>query len=311
MNINEKTTIQFDDNFFKEEIRCGFKVTEKQKKTWAIELDLVNKLIEVCAKYDIKIFVFAGTLLGAIRHKGFIPWDDDLDVVITREDFKKLQEVAINEFKYPYFLQTSSSDKKYFVGYGRLRNSLTTGHILANSSPNYNHGIYVDIYVADGCIDDDKLLKKQKRRLFYITKLINLYKRDFESKSTIIKVVKYILFIICYISIFRFIKLEKIEEWYENEISKYSGVCEMLSTITHSYEIIRRAEFRKTEFNNIISMPFENIMIPVPKGYDEMLKRMYGNYMQFPPEKDRGEWHNNVIYFDPDTPYKEYFKQKR
>ena len=93
--------LQLDDSFYKEEIRDGYTVTTKQKKIWAVEMDLLDQLLKVCKKHDIKVIIYAGTLLGAIRHKGFIPWDDDIDVALTRPEYEKLLKVAPEEFKAP------------------------------------------------------------------------------------------------------------------------------------------------------------------------------------------------------------------
>ena len=161
MTINEKTTLKFPDEFFKEEVRCGYRVSVQTKKIWAIELDLLNELLKVCKKHNIKVCAFAGTILGAVRHQGFIPWDDDIDVALTRENYEKLLQVAPSEFKNQYFFQTIQTDPNYFFGYARLRNSLTTGIIVGNDRLDYNNGIYVDIFVLDGKVDDDALLKKQ------------------------------------------------------------------------------------------------------------------------------------------------------
>ena len=150
----------FPDQFYSEEIRCGYTVTSKQKKVWAVELDLLNEFDRVCRNNNIQYFASMGTLLGAVRHKGFIPWDDDLDVCIFRDDFMRLCALS-KEFKSPYFLQTALSDRKYFCGYARLRNSTTTGVISNNASPEYNNGIFIDIYVLDGFSTDDRKLKKQ------------------------------------------------------------------------------------------------------------------------------------------------------
>ena len=90
--MNEDYAIPPD--FYNEEIRCGYNIKNNVKKIWAIQLDLLDHLLSVCKKYEIRIFVFAGTLLGAVRHKGFIPWDDDIDVCLLKDDYENLLSVA-------------------------------------------------------------------------------------------------------------------------------------------------------------------------------------------------------------------------
>ena len=85
----------------REEVRDEFLVTTERKKIWGVELQLLNELLRVCNKHNIKVYVFAGTLLGAVRHKGFIPWDDDADVCLLHDDYVKLCKVAPKEFKVP------------------------------------------------------------------------------------------------------------------------------------------------------------------------------------------------------------------
>jgi len=94
------------DDLSGDEVRCGYKVSSEMKKIWSIELDLARKLKEVCEKYHLRFYMQAGTLLGAVRHQGFIPWDDDMDFVMPREDFDILESIAHKEFTEPYFLQT-------------------------------------------------------------------------------------------------------------------------------------------------------------------------------------------------------------
>lgn len=103
--------IELPKGFLEEEVRCGYTVTRKMKEVWAVELDLLKEFKRVCNKYDLKYCADGGTLLGAIRHQGFIPWDDDLDIAMLRKDFEKLNEVAPAEFKKPYFWQTEETDK--------------------------------------------------------------------------------------------------------------------------------------------------------------------------------------------------------
>ena len=93
--------MEFDESFIKEEVRCDFFVSEKRKKVWYVELELLRKFDEVCKKYNLTYFVEYGTLLGAVRHNGFIPWDDDIDIIMFRDEYTKFQEIAASEFTDP------------------------------------------------------------------------------------------------------------------------------------------------------------------------------------------------------------------
>ncbi|MBR1621497.1 MAG: LicD family protein, partial [Prevotella sp.] len=95
--------IKIPDTFLKEEVRCDYKITREMKELWAIELDLYMELKRVCNKFNLKFAADSGTLLGAIRHNGFIPWDDDMDFSMPREDYEKLCEIAPKEFAPPYY----------------------------------------------------------------------------------------------------------------------------------------------------------------------------------------------------------------
>lgn len=299
MTINNKTILQFDENFFKEEVRCEYKVTSKTKRIWAVEIDLLDQLLKVCKKHNIKIFVFAGTLLGAIRHKGFIPWDDDIDVCMTRSEFEKLVAVADKEFSYPYFFQTALSDRKYFFGYARLRNSLTTGHVVKQSSPNYNHGIYIDIFVLDG-YEPGKKLARQLRQRKYVTHLLHSYYSKEKS---------WLQFILHY-TICKLIPYEKGLSLYNTILSKYNKKSDKLTFLTHPLYLLERYWCYKKDLNDVTYMQFENIEVPVPSNYDSVLTNIFGNYMEFPPVEKRGEWHSGKLYLDPDMSYKDYFKSK-
>lgn len=174
--------IDLPSSFFNEEVRDEYRVSEKGKRIWAVELDLLAELLRICKKHDIRVCLFAGSLLGAIRHKGFIPWDDDIDVCLVREEYEKLLQHQ-DEFKHPYFLQTGYNDREFFLGYARLRNSDTTGIITWNKSKNYNNGIYIDVFVVDGYVDSERLLNKQlKNRNLTELLLTTYYRNDFLEK---------------------------------------------------------------------------------------------------------------------------------
>ena len=294
------------DNFYNEEVRCDFTVTVERKKIWAVELRLLNELLRVCKKYDIKVFVFAGTLLGCIRHEGFIPWDDDIDVCLLPEDYKKLLAVSKDEFQDPFFFQTAYNDRKYHIGYARLRDSNTTGLIVYNKSKEYNNGIFIDVFVMNGMINNKFLLKKQLVELNFVERIIHSYYAERRDNSS----VKDIIMVGLGKILRRLIKYDFLLKLYDSIISRYDDISERVSILTHNRNkgFIYRYWCEKNDLSESKLMPFENILVPVPVNYDKVLRHAYGDYHAFPPVEQRGKWHDNVIIYDPDVPYKEFLR---
>ena len=294
------------DKLVNEELnRCGYNVTEKLKKIWEIELGLARAFMEVCQKYDIQFFAWAGTMLGAVRHNGFIPWDDDFDFALTRDNFNKLLEHA-DEFEEPYFLQHALNDRRFFLDYARLRDSTTTGVVTWNMSPEYKGGIYIDIYVLDGMPETALGLnwltvrKKFMRKIFHTYYLDNVKKDNGHIGITG--------------ALFHLIGSQRsYEEWYKKYcklLSAYTDNSSKLTLMTHQRHVIRKYWCDREVVKDLVYMKFEKLEIPVIANYEIVLKNMYGNYMEFPPVEERGAWHNHQIIFDPEMPYKQFFEEK-
>lgn len=290
-------------DFLSEEIRDGYLVTNTNKKIWAIELDLLAKLLDVCKNNGIKVFAFAGTLLGAVRHHGFIPWDDDIDVCMLQEDFIKLERIAKDEFESPYFLQTARTDPRYFFGYARLRNSDTTGIINWNASLDYNNGIYVDIFVLNGIPEDDKRLIKLLNKRDFIHKLLNTYYKSYRKKG-----IKKIGQSIISSLLQKVIDYDSLIDIYRNTLSTYDNEPKRYALLTHDWDFIHKYWCPTYSFEKTVELPFECISIPAPLNYNEILINIYGDYMRYPPVDERGKWHQNMVVYDPDVSYIEYMK---
>ena len=299
-----KLKLAIPEEFYQEEVRDEYLVTAKLKKIWAVELDLFHELLRVCKKYDIKVFAFAGTLLGAVRHKGFIPWDDDVDVCLDRENYEKLLRVS-HEFQEPYFLQTALTDREFFLGYARLRNSETTGLIIGNESLNYNNGIYIDVFVLDGYIEDENKLRKQLKKRKWLQRLASHYYWESYHSNGKKKLAHWLLK--------KMVRgrcsYEKSVSNYKNNLSRYTRETNRLALMTHRYDFIRKYWCYKDDLKKVKWVPFEMIEIPIPANYDTILKNMYGDYMAFPPVEKRGIWHRGILEFEPDVPYREYMKK--
>ena len=292
--------LEIQDSFYKEEEICGHQVSEKEKKIWAIELDLLSEFKRVCEKYNLQWFIAYGSLIGAIRHKGFIPWDNDVDVWMPRADFDKLNEIASAEFSDRYFWQTPITEQgRYFQDFAKLRNSDTTCYCEDLMLQGINYGIYIDIFVLDAIPDSDfttNILLRKANFYSHFTRFLSPYPRKDQGikwlKHLFWKFIRKIFLHNCkgdYI-------FTKINEIYRSAANKpykkvaYMGECSK--------------KFDKHLFEKVVWKPFEMIEVPVPKGYDEILRQEYGNYMQFPPIGER-ETH---AYFDfaPEVPYSEY-----
>ena len=289
--------------YLSEEIRNDYMITSEMKKVWTIELDLLRFFSELCEKHHLQYWVGFGTLLGAVRHHGFIPWDDDVDVWMPREDYEKLLAIPGKDIPETYFIQTTLNDQDYYSAFARLRNSNTTG-ILVSGNNRCNNGIYIDIYPLDGM---EKNLKKQKRRSEYIRALnviahAHLYNVNPHPLTRMIHAVTHLPFahLNC--------------RWIYTRVNELAGSVDWKDTDRVGIVVFWPYPFEKTNYDKkwfaeTISMPFEGMTVNVPKGYDRILTTLYGNYMVFPPVEKRGSWHDFTFY--PDIPYTAFNKTAR
>lgn len=281
---------EFPKDFFKEELRDGYFVDPERKRIWAVELDLLLEFADVCGKYNLRYYADGGTLLGAIRHGGFVPWDDDIDVIMMRVDYQRLCEIAPQEFHPPYFFQTEYTDPGTIRGHAQLRNSATTGILRAEADKRYpfNQGIFIDIFVLD------KLPHSQKREDFFreIRDLKDQAYRFAEEHHR-----------------GNYRKREIINPFYQRmEIvcQRYNEETGLLKAGSLAYAAGRKNTLRNcADYADSVACNFEFLKIPIPIGYRNILMTSYGIWREaIRQETDHGE-----VIFDTEKSYIDYLKE--
>ena len=295
--IIEKGVITRD--FLKEEVICDFLVTTDRKKLFAVLLDLLLEFDKVCKKHNLRYFMDGGSLIGAIRHKGFIPWDDDIDVVMPREDYNQFVQLS-HEFSEPYFLQTPYTDPEYFYCPARLRNSNTSAIVETFAYQRFNHGIWLSVFPLDNW-DEQAVDRFDRIKALIIenSTFMRMTNPHLDEKN--LQRVKN------YSGRNPFETYEEIQRLatsFNDKATKY-----VTASVSAVLPYSKKMWFSE-DFSSALLADFEGYKVPIPVGYDRILRIVFGDYMQLPPIEERGLHHSGTL-FDADKPYTEYINNLR
>ena len=270
-------------------------VKEKQKLK-EIQIQMFCYFIDICKKEDLQYFVVGGTALGAVRHKGFIPWDDDIDVAMPREDYEKFIKKAPELLPKHIFLQCIDTEKNCPFAFVKLRDSNTTFIETTVHKFNINHGVFLDVFQLVGYPSNRFLQRRFDfiNKLYTIRNLMNLYLPKGSLKTRIIQLLLKIIFPIDNVIPIKRNKLFKKYKYKDSDIiANYNGAWGKREVMSKSY------------FGNGSKGLFEGIEVILPENYDKYLTSLYGDYMQLPPEEKRVSHHYCTV-IDLDTSYTKY-----
>lgn len=285
-------------NLNEEEID-GYVVSSKVKKVWAVELNILKSFDVLCRKHGLKYYACYGTLLGAVRHKGFIPWDDDIDVFMMRDDYMKLLQIAPNEISEPYFFQNVYTDSMVW-GFSKIRDSRTTAIEFPDMNESFNQGLFMDIFPIDSTDDGTpamQMITRMKQNIWdciYNREAIlnhlnnpDIWKLFVLDKSMVLELVN-----MSYQDAMRCFEDFCNSHLYDTNILRCWS-SEVMGNLYKHYE--------REWFEEAMYMPFCDMTIPVPAGYEKILQMEYGDWRT---PVVGGSLHNGMI-IEPDIPYKE------
>ena len=297
-------------SFFEEEVRCDFTVSRQMKEIWAVELDLLEELRRVCSKHGLRFAAEGGTLLGAVRHKGFIPWDDDIDILMPRKDYDRLCELAPSEFKHPYFLENFYSNG-FAYGNSKLMNLDTTGY----ENPTANaHGLFIDIFPYDNIPDNEELARQQnveKLRWRKEFDRISYCNKAFVAREKASVIRRFFRFLLHYV--YKLLGKTTSSAYYMDlydkyvqTMSKYKDIQTKYSGTLCCYEMDTWDMVLNSDLDNLMEGDFEFLKIPFVANYDETLTRLYGNWNEIVKGT---AWHSFIVV-DPHRSYLEVLEER-
>ena len=257
-------------------------------------LEILKKIDAICKQEKLKYCLAYGTLIGAIRHKGFIPWDDDIDIMMPRNDYNRLVQYFVDhkeELK-PFEIMNKDTNKNYPFMISRISDSRYMLDV-DNEEP-YGIGLFVDVYPLDGAGNSVEEYTKRKMLSSRYASLCFLSTRKTVKRENTGSFFKFLLKFPAFCLAkslgrdFFMRKLEKIEKECDYENSKYIGCM-----IWASDDGVRGI-FPKEWFEEMVDVEFEDGSFKAPKEFDKILTRGYGKYMDLPPESKRIAHH----YYD-------------
>lgn len=256
---------------------------EELQQIQKLELEALKVIIDICTRLNIEYFLIGGSALGAVRHGGFIPWDDDIDVGMTRENYRRFLKDAPQLLPDGYQMQTPYMDRRVPYFYSKVRIDGTKFIEYCNHRVKMHHGVYVDVFPFDEVPDDEEKNKKQFDQVQRLIRVFSLRQSPDVSmepqtpKERLVAVTRRLSHYAA-----KLVPYRLLYDNLEKEITKYNGTSQKALACLNFPK--RKTEYiLKEDLYPLSEYRFEGLNVLIPGNYDAYLKTHYGDYMQLPP----------------------------
>lgn len=255
------------------------------RKLQKVEKEILDLFAFICEKYHLSYFLVGGTCLGAIRHSGFIPWDDDIDVGMPRDDYEKFCDIVQKELGNQYFFQNFDTEENCGLVFGKIRKNNTTLSEPYSYKVNMHQGVWIDIFPFD-YVNENDFIRKLNYYILLVWKNLYIVKCGYLNPNPDSLAYK-IMYKICQFVVLFFSKKFLIQRIKNRMISKKKTSC----VFPYGGAYPKKEMIPLNMIENLTPWDFEGSKFMVFKDYDTYLKQLYNDYMQFPPEDQRHGGH--------------------
>lgn len=252
------------------------------RKLQVTEFEILKEAVKICKKYNLKYYLIGGTLLGAVRHSGFIPWDDDLDIGLPREDYNRFLTLCEKELPSPYHIHSINTDANYYLRFSKIkkRGTVFAEHAIRNVKT--QNEVFIDIFPLDFSDKKDTMFRKYKVLLLHFLSWMQITKAKVDRPGFIKQILRIILY-----PFYKPISMEV-----------YDKLCTSLMTAdnhkVHNFIINYASNYNYKKqtmpikiYEPYSKISFENELFCVPGQYIKYLENLFGNWKELPPIEKR------------------------
>lgn len=271
----------------------GTKISQEEAR--GLQIEILDRLVDLCHKHDLRYYLSGGTLLGAIRHHGFIPWDDDIDINMPRPDTNRLIELYQAGELEPYEMVYDGNDPyDPAVQWIRLyrKDTIIENFYGGRSRRSFFHPLFIDIFPIDGFPTDETQTSMYCKKLIFVRKMLGVSWHDhIVGKNAREKIAHIVAGVPA--------KLVGYKRWakiFQTLVRKYDFDQSEYVGVTSTIHYLQKEKVPKQEYIEAIEKEFEGKLYSVPSSYDLYLSKLYGDYMKIPPVEDRDSGHVFNVY---------------